>query len=892
MPKNGSVYLVDGNAYIHRAYHAISPLSNAAGLPTHAIFGFSKIINRIIDEKSPRRLAIAFDARGPNFRHDIYPDYKANRPPMADDLAAQIPYIKELVQAYNILSVEQAGVEADDLLASMARTLQNQGLRVVIVSGDKDMLQLVSEHISIWDPMGDKTFDEAAVEKKYGVPAAELLDLFALIGDKSDNVPGVPGVGPKTAAKLISEFHGLDELYANIDNLKKSKVKENLIANQEQARLSRRLIRLKDNLPTPALADYEMREPDQDHLTTLFTTLDFTSMLPGGRADNSCPLDPKQFHLLNSTDGLSALCEKIKKADFLTIDTETTSLDTLSAELVGISLSIDEEAAYYIPIAHRDDQGRLEPGQLPLTTVQEYLSPFLSDPKFPKLGHNLKFDYAILARHELTMQGPLWDTMLASYIVDPTRRSHKLDTLSAELLEIKMISFQDIIKRNGVDNFSRVPIEQAVDYAAEDAACTLRLWHYFEPLLDSRNLWPLFSQVEIRLIPVLADMEANGILIDRPLLESLAAEFSLHLQELTAEIHQLAGRDFNINSPQQLAEILFDKLGLPHGRKTKNGYSTDIKVLEKLAATHPLPRLIIEYRNLAKLKSSYVDKLPGMIHPKTGRLHTSFNQAVTATGRLSSSDPNLQNIPIRSAAGQRIRAAFIPAPGCRFLSADYSQIDLRVLAHYAQDPALIQAFCNGEDIHSKTAAEIFRVNPEVVNREMRRVAKSINFGIVYGMSAFGLAGQLHISRKEAATFIARYFELYKGVQQFMTDIVQQAETQGFVTTLLGRRRPLPDINSKNKNRREAAQRTAMNTPIQGTAADIIKLAAINVAQRLKEYDLKTKLLLQIHDELILEVPEREMNQIEEIVKVEMETVLDLRVPLVVNTVWSHNLAKE
>lgn len=892
MHKNGSVYLVDGNAYIHRAYHAISPLSNSAGLPTHAVFGFSKIINRIIDEKSPHWLAIAFDARGPNFRHDIYPDYKANRPPMADDLAVQIPYIKELVQAYNILTLEQKGVEADDLLASMALALQDKDLKVVIVSGDKDMLQLVSEHISVWDPMGNRSFDRDTVEKKYGVSPTSLLDFFALIGDKSDNVPGVPGVGPKTAAKLINEFHSLDELYSNIDSLKKSKVKENLIAHQEQARLSRRLIRLKDDLPTPALADYEMREPDHDHLTALFTTLDFTSMLPGGGTDNNRPLDPKQFHLLNSTGELTALCEKIKKADFLTIDTETTSLDTLSAELVGISIAIDEEAAYYIPIAHRDPQGRLEPGQMSLTTVQDCLSPILSNPKFPKLGHNLKFDYTILARHGLTMQGPLWDTMLASYIIDPTRRSHKLDTLSAEFLEIKMISFQDIIKKNGVENFSQVPIEQAVNYAAEDAACTLRLWHYFEPLLDTCNLWPLFSQVEIQLIPILADMEANGILVDCRLLESLAAEFGLHLQELTEEIHQQAGREFNINSPQQLAEILFDKLGLPHGRKTKNGYSTDIKVLEKLAATHPLPRLIIEYRNLAKLKSSYVDKLPGMIHPKTGRLHTSFNQAVTATGRLSSSDPNLQNIPIRSAAGQRIRAAFIPAPGCQFLSADYSQIDLRVLAHYARDPVLIQAFCNGEDIHSKTAAEIFRVNPEVVNREMRRVAKSINFGIVYGMSAFGLAGQLHISRKEAATFIDRYFELYQGVQQFMADIVQQAETQGFVTTLLGRRRPLPDINSKNKNRREAAQRTAMNTPIQGTAADIIKLAAINVAQRLKEYDLKSKLLLQIHDELIFEVPEAEMSQIEKMVKVEMESVLDLRVPLVVNTVWSHNLAKE
>ncbi len=889
MTNDDPVYLIDGNAYIHRAYHAISPLSNKEGLPTHAAFGFIKIISRILQEKRPQHLAIAFDSKGPTFRHQIYTDYKANRPPMPEDLAVQIPYIKQIVQAYNILSIEQSGVEADDLLASMAHYLSEQGLRVIIVTGDKDLLQLVSDTVTVWDPMRDKIMDSEAIQKKYGVPPKHLLDLFALIGDKSDNVPGVPGIGPKTAAKFMQEFSSLDRLYDNIDSLKKSKVKESLISHKQDALLSKNLIKLKDSLQIPATQEYTSKEPDQKKLDEIFTYLGFTTLISESKKLQS--INPANFHLINTEKQLTSLTKKIQEAPLLIIDTETTSLDTIQAELVGISVCLDDEAAYYLPISHRDTENTLLKGQLTSTTILTALAPFLQDEKRPKLGHNIKYDYAVLAKHGLKMTGPLWDTMLASYLIDPTRRSHKLDLLSEDFLGIKMTSFKEVIEKNNADNFRFVPPQQAANYSCEDVACTLKLWQHLEPQLDALNLWPLFSQVEIKLIPILAAMEKNGVLINCELLEKLSKEFTSHLQELTQQIYEQAGHEFNINSPRQLAEILFEQLKLPHGRKTKTGYSTDMQVLEKLAASHELPRLIIKYRNLAKLKSTYVDKLPAMVSPETGRLHTSFNQTVTATGRLSSSEPNLQNIPVRSPEGQRIRAAFIPAPGHSFLAADYSQIDLRVLAHYSNDPTLINAFLTGEDIHRQTSAQIFRINPEFVTNQMRQAAKSINFGIVYGMSAFGLAQQLHISRKEAATFIDRYFDLYQGVRQFMTDIVKKAQTEGFVGTILGRRRQLPDINSSNKKRREFAERTAMNTPIQGTAADIIKLATINVDQQISHQGLQAKLILQIHDELILEVPNAEIAQTSDLLKKEMESVLDLVVPLTVNITTSTTLAK-
>lgn len=884
------VYLIDGSAYIYRAYHAIAPLTNKSGLPTHAVYGFTNILLRVLREKAPRFLGIAFDVRGPNFRHEMYPAYKANRPAMPEDLACQIPYIKEIVAAHNIACLERQGYEADDLLASAAKKLAAQGHPVIIVSGDKDLLQLVSESITVWDPMRDVFMDPAAVRKKYNIAPEQLLDFFALMGDSSDNVPGVAGIGPKTAEKLINQCGSLDDLYRNIETVSQAKLKEKLLASRENAFLSRQLITLKEDLATPELQEYEIPEPNEEKLREFYTFLDFSRLL---KAEISgVALETKGFRLITTEKELESVCPQLAKAPFLVLDTETTSLDPLVAELVGISLCATAEEAYYLPIGHRNSSGTLLPGQLDLALVKKSLAPLFSDPHLPKLGHNLKFDLAILEGQGFRLTGPLWDTMIASYLLDPSRRSQKLDDLCLEMLGKRLTSFGEVTEGDKrPDSFAYVAPEAAKDYSCEDVIGTFLLWQRFHPQLEQFGLWKLFSTLEMALVPILVQMEQTGITVDQGQLQHLSEDFGLQLAELEKTIYTLAGEEFNINSTRQLGEILFAKLGLPQGRKTKTGYSTDVKVLESLARQHDLPAAILAHRSLSKLKNTYVDRLPELIHPKTGRVHTSFNQTVTATGRLSSSNPNLQNIPIRTPEGQKIRAAFVAAPGQLFLSADYSQIDLRVMAHYAQDPALLAAFRAGQDVHNQTAAEIFRVNPAFISPEMRRVAKTINFGIIYGISAFGLAAQLNLSRKEAATFIERYFAHYAGVKRFMEEIVEKARRDGFVTTLLNRRRLLPDINSSNKASREFAERTAINTPIQGTAADIIKLATIAATHRISELGLSAKLLLQIHDELVFEVPAQEIEVTGAVVKEAMEGVMRLDVPLVVNTVVGENLAK-
>ncbi len=884
------VYLIDGSAYIYRAYHAIAPLTNKSGLPTHAVYGFTNILLRVLREKAPRFLGIAFDVRGPNFRHELYQAYKANRPPMPDDLACQIPYIKEIVAAHNFACLERQGYEADDLLASAAKKLAAQGHPVILVSGDKDLLQLVSETITVWDPMRDVFMDPAAVRKKYNIPPEQLLDFFSLVGDSSDNVPGVAGIGPKTAEKLINQCGSLEGLYQNIETVSPAKLKEKLLASRENAFLSRQLIALKEDLASPELKEYEIPEPNEEKLRELYTFLDFSRLLK--TETSGVALETKGFQLITTERQLEEVCQQLAKAPFLVLDTETTSLDPLVAELVGISLCGAAEEAYYLPIGHRDGDGNLVANQLPLALTKKSLDPLFSDPNLPKLGHNLKFDLPILENHGLRLDGPLWDTMIASYLLDPSRRSQKLDDLCLEMLGKRLTSFSEVTggdKRP--DSFAYVAPEAAKDYSCEDVAGAFLLWQQFRPQLEQLGLWELFSGLEMELVPILVRMEQTGITVDQALLHRLSEDFGLQLAELEKTIYAMAGEEFNINSTRQLGEILFAKLGLPQGRKTKTGYSTDVKVLESLARQHDLPAAIMAHRNLSKLKNTYVDKLPELIHPKTGRVHTSFNQTVTATGRLSSSNPNLQNIPVRTPEGQKIRAAFVAAPGRLFLSADYSQIDLRVMAHYAQDPALLAAFRTGLDVHNQTAAEIFRVNPAFISPEMRRVAKTINFGIIYGISAFGLAAQLNLSRKEAATFIERYFAHYAGVKRFMEEVVEKARQDGFVTTLLNRRRLLPDITSSNKTSREFAERTAINTPIQGTAADIIKLATIAATRRLSEQGLGAKLLLQIHDELVFEVPAAEIEATGGVVKEAMEGVMQLDVPLVVNTMVGENLAK-
>jgi len=892
------LYLIDGSAYIYRAYHAIGPLTNSGGLPTHAVYGFTTILLRVIREKSPRFLAVVFDAKGPNFRHRLYPQYKANRPAMPEDLSCQIPYIKEVVAAYNIPTLEREGFEADDLIAAAVRRLAGPEQPVVVVSGDKDLLQLVGDHVTLWDPMSDKILDVEGVTGKYQVPPHQLLDYFSLVGDSSDNVPGVPGVGPKTAARLIGSFSDLDRLYERIEEVTPPKLREKLLAHRQEAMLSRDLIRLADELEVPARPeDYAPAPPDQGKLRQLFQFLDFTRLIKSELSAEK--LAANRFRLVRDHEELVALAARLRESPLLVIDSETTSLDPLQADLVGISLCSGvpregvEREAWYLPIGHQAD-GKPVAGQLPLAQVREILTPLLTDPGTLKLGHNLKFDLQVLQRHGFPLEPPLADTMIASYLIDPSRRSHKLDDLAEELLQRRLTSFAEVTggdKRP--DAFAHVALGAAADYSCEDVVATLLLWEQLQPKLEELELTSLFNQVEMALLPILARMERIGIMVDRELLAELAEEFGRELARLEEKIQQLAGEPFNPNSPRQLEEILFEKLKLPRGRKTKGktAYSTDIKELERLAAYHDLPATVIAQRNLSKLKSTYVDKLGALISPQDGRIHTSFNQTVTATGRLSSSNPNLQNIPIRTPEGRRLRAAFIAAPGQLFLAADYSQIDLRVLAHYAQDPVLLEAFGRGEDIHTRTAAEIFRVNSAMVTPQMRRVAKTINFGIIYGMSAFGLAEQLHCSRKEAQTFIDRYFELYRGVREFMGSIVEQARRDGYVCTLLKRRRQLPEIAAANKTRREFAERTAINTPIQGTAADIIKLAAIACDGELRAAGLKSEALLQIHDELIFEVPARELEPVSELVRGAMEGVMELAVPLLVNLKSGPNLAE-
>ena len=888
------LYLIDGSAYIYRAYHAIRPLSTSRGLPTHAVFGFLSILRRLLRERSPEYLAVAFDTRGPVFRHRLYDRYKANRPPMPEDLAVQIPYIRESVAAHRILVLEHDDQEADDLIASVTARMTGQGRRVVVVSGDKDLLQLVSADVTLWDPMNDRVMDEAAVAEKYGLPPGQLLDYFALTGDSSDNIPGVPGIGPKSAQKLIGAYHTLENLYQAAPEMKPGKAVRQLLDHREQAFLSRDLVRLNHSAEVPAeIERYRVQEPDIDRLRTLYAELEFHSLL---KEDLPAPrIDTSRFHLVGDAAGLARLAKRLEGIDLVAVDTETDSLDTLSAHLVGVSLCVGDGEAWYLPCGHRDAQGALQPGQLRLDDLVRTLRPVLTDGRSTKIGHNLKFDLAVLAAPHnggLELAGPLYDTMVGAWLIDPDRRSYKLDDLCKEL-GLRMTGFAEVTAGDkAADAFARVGLEAAGDYSCEDVYGALQLYRQQVEQLAATGLDRLLAEVEGPLIPVLAAMETAGILVDSDQLARLSIEFGQRLQTFEEEIFRVAGEPFNINSPRQLGEILFEKLQLPRGRKTKTGWSTDVQVLESLSLTHELPALVLQYRNLAKLKSTYVDRLASLRNPHTGRVHTSFNQCGTATGRLSSSNPNLQNIPIRTEEGRRIRSTFIAAEGCTLLAADYSQIDLRVLAHYSEDRELTAAFHAGQDIHRRTAAEIFFVSPELVTAEMRRVAKTINFGIIYGMSSFGLSTQLHISRKEAQTFIDRYLAHFSGIKEFMESVVGQARTDGFVTTLLGRRRYLADINSTNRVRREMAERTAINTPIQGTAADIIKLAMLRVHLELRARGLQARMLLQIHDELVFEVPLAELETVSGLVRMHMEAAMELRVPLVANLQHGQSLDKD
>jgi DNA polymerase-1 len=890
MSKNRVVYLIDGTAYIHRGYHAVRSLSNSRGLPTNAAFSFTRMLLKFMKERQPEYAVVLFDAKGPTFRHDIYKEYKANRTAMPDDMAVQIPYIKKIVDAFHVPMLEMPGYEADDLIGTLAKRAVAGGFDVVIVSGDKDFAQLVTDRVSIWDPMKEVSIDPAGVREKLGIEPGQVIDAMALAGDSSDNVPGVPGIGEKTALALIREYGSLDNIYQQVDGITKKKQKENLLHFKDQAYLSRRLVTIDTDAPVDYDAGrFQVAEPDNNALSDLFGELEFSALQK--EFPKKSDLSGKKYAAVLTMADLDRLTERLGRASCFALDTETTGLDPMRAELVGLSFSLTADEAFYIPVGHDYDG---VPDQLDPETVLDKLRPVMEDADILKIGQNIKYDWTILSRYGLNIKGPVFDTMVAAYLLNPARRGYSLDQIALDYLDHKTITYQEVTgSGKSAVCFSQVPVETAVPYACEDADITFMAYELLSEKLKQDGLADLFEKIEMPLVSVLMAMEMRGVMVDRDALLALSRDFEDQLADLEKVIFSLAGEEFNINSPQQLGVILFEKLGLPTQKKTKKktGYSTDADVLTALADHHELPAALLRHRTLSKLKSTYADALFGLINPETGRIHTSFNQTATATGRLSSTDPNLQNIPIRTEEGRRIRRAFIPRPGWTFVGADYSQIELRILAHYSQDPILIEAFEKGEDIHTRTASEVFQVFPEMITEDVRRQAKAINFGIVYGISPFGLSRDLGISQKMAKNYIDSYLDRYSGVKRFMDEAVQAARETKQTRTLFGRVRYLADIESRNATVRGFAERAAINTPIQGTAADIIKLAMIGVEAALKKKNLAAVMLLSVHDELVLESPPEEVETVSNLVRDVMEHICDLAVHLKVNVATGPNWAE-
>ena len=892
MNKEKTVYLIDGSAYIHRAYHAIRGLSNSNGLPTNAVFGFSRMLIKLIQDHAPEYLIMFFDSKGPTFRHKIFDDYKANRPPMPEDLSVQIPYIVDVTRGFNIPVIALEGFEADDLIGTFARKAEETGFFVVMVTGDKDFIQLITDKSIIFDPMKDKTIDADTVENNFGIEPKQMIEMMGLAGDTSDNIPGVPGIGQKTALALIKKYGSMETLYEQIHTITKKKQHENLVKFKDQAFLSKKLVTIDINVPIKFDPEsFRFKAPDNDRLFELFNELEFRQL----QHDFSRKTDlfKKKYLQILDMDTLSGLISQLETAELFAVDTETTSKNPMRAKLVGLSFSTKPDEAFYIPCGHDYPD---VPRQLELTDVLNALKPVLENANIKKVGQNIKYDWIVLARHGINLDGVVFDTMLASYLLNPSKRAHNLDQIALDFLNHKTITYKEVTGNNKGKNdigFACVALEKAVPYACEDADITLLAYNVLKPLLKEAGLEKLFKEVEMPLVPVLVKMEMTGICVDEKRLGELSKSFADQLEELENRIYSIAGEKFNIKSSQQMGRILFEKLKLPVQKKTKKktGYSTDVDVLTTLAAKHELPEIILRHRTLAKLKSTYTDALLDLVHPETLRIHTSYNQTVTATGRLSSSSPNLQNIPVRSDEGREIRKAFIPRKGWSLVAADYSQIELRILAHYSEDQILIKAFTEDEDIHTRTATEVFQVFPSFITSELRQQAKVINFGIVYGMSPFGLAKELNISQKMAKTYIKNYFTRYHGVKQFIDRAIENAKKTKKTTTLLGRTRFLPDINSSNNNVRGFAERTAINTPIQGTAADLIKVAMINVDSALKKRGLKTAMLLSVHDEIVFEAPEDELGIVNKLVKEIMESVWQLKVPLKVNIESGKNWAQ-
>ena len=873
------IILVDGSSYLYRAYHALPPLTNSKNQPTGAIKGVISMIKKILIDHPESPLAVVFDAKGKTFRHDMYSEYKANRPPMPEDLVQQIEPIHQIISLMGIKLIMIPGVEADDVIGTLAEQARQKKLNAVISTGDKDMTQLVCENVSVVNTMSGELLDESGVLKKFGVGPELITDYLALIGDKSDNVPGVDKVGPKTAVKWLNEYSDIEGVKENSESIG-GKVGENLRSSIEMLDLAHELVKIKTDVELElGIEDLARSEPDTEKLTEIYEELEFNAWLQEAPEKKATTTKVNSSYIcISSQDLLEKVIKNASKAKTIAIDTETTGLDYMDTDLVGISLSYKPGEAYYIPINHHDDTVN----QLKLNVVLDALKPVLESSKNKIIGQNIKFDRNVLAKYGINISSIKNDTMMMSYVLDASATRHNLDALSSYYLNYKTSTFEDVAGK-GVKQvtFDQVPIEEATNYAAEDADITLRLYEELNPKLESvESLKKLNDEIEIPLIEVLSEMEQNGAILNSKILSSQSKDLENRIKKLEKKAYEIAGEEFNLGSTKQLREIFFDKLNYRIIKKTPGGQpSTDEKVLVELAEEYELPGVLLEHRTLSKLKSTYTDKLPGQISETTGKVHTSFHQAVTTTGRLSSSDPNLQNIPIRTEDGRRIRQAFEPSKGHRFISADYSQIELRIMAHISKDVGLLQAFQEGEDVHSKTASEVFDVAIEEVTADLRRNAKAINFGLIYGISAFGLGKQLGISRNLAAEYMAMYFEKYPGVKKYMESTKDFASQNGYVETLFGRRLYLRDINASNAIRRQASERAAINAPVQGTAADIMKIAMIKTHQAIKAENVKAKLILQVHDELILDTPKKEIDSVINLLTDSMMGAASLDVPL-------------
>lgn len=880
------IILVDGSSYVYRAYHALPPLFNSQGQPTNAIYGTVNMLKSLLETYQPEKIVVVFDAKGKTFRSDLYAEYKAHRPPMPEDLRQQITFIHQIVVAMGLPLLCIMGVEADDVIGTLTHQATAKNLDVVIVSGDKDLTQLVNGHITLINTMTNVKLNHDTVIEKFGVPPERIVDYLALMGDTADNVPGVPNVGPKTAVKWLNTYGSVENIILHAQEIS-GKVGESLRTNLEKLVLSKKLVTIVTDVDLPLGIDDLMRKPvDVPALLEIYNQLEFTALAAALRAKQVATQPAKKYHTISTVDALSRWATVLRTADIISFDTETTSLDYMQATLVGFSFAITPNEACYVPIAHDYTDA---PQQLSFEEAFSVMRPILEDEKIKKVGHNLKYDYEVLKNAGIILRGIAADSMLESYIYNSVASRHAMDTLALKYLHYHTIKYEDVAGKGTKQiPFSQVTLERATEYAAEDAAIALELHYYFSPHLQGK-LAQVFVDIELPLITILAEMELCGICVDRKLLQQQSHELEKRLKELEEHTYQLAGAIFNVNSPTQLQEILFEKLGLPILKRTPKGQpSTAEEVLSELALDYPLPKCIMEYRQLNKLKTTYTDQLPKQINVTTDRIHSSFHQALTATGRLSSSDPNLQNIPVRTEAGKKIRHAFVAPQNCKLIAADYSQVELRIMAHLSNDVGLQHAFHHGLDIHQATAAEIFHVPLESVTPLQRRSAKAINFGLIYGMSSFGLAKQLGIERGAAQNYIARYFERYPGVKKYMDDTRALAHQQGYVETLFGRRLYLPLINATNKVVQQTAERMAINAPMQGTAADIIKLAMIQVSAWLKEHAPATKMILQVHDELIFETPQEHAVMIAESLRKVMQNAATLSVPLIVDVGIGNN----